>query len=58
MPTVRSELAAVAPNASEQGAGRVSEGSVEQHIQTAEEVVAADLTVVKGLGPAVQERLQ
>jgi predicted flap endonuclease-1-like 5' DNA nuclease len=46
------------PSASEQGAGRVPEEAVEQHIQKAEEVAADDFTVVKGIGPAVQEKLR
>ena len=43
------------PSASERGATRVPEEAVEP---TAEEVVPDDLTVIKGIGPAVQEKLR
>ena len=46
------------PVASEQGASRVPDVAVEQQVPTAEEVVPDDLTVIKGIGPAVQEKLR
>jgi predicted flap endonuclease-1-like 5' DNA nuclease len=46
------------PGASEQGASRVPDEAVEQQVPTAEEVVPDDLTVIKGIGPAVQEKLR
>jgi predicted flap endonuclease-1-like 5' DNA nuclease len=46
------------PGASEQGASRVPDEAVEQQVPTAEEVVLDDLTVIKGIGPAVQEKLR
>ena len=46
------------PGASEQGASRVPEEAVEQQVPTAEEVVPDDLTVITGIGPAVQEKLR
>jgi predicted flap endonuclease-1-like 5' DNA nuclease len=44
------------PGASEQGVSRVPRKAVEQQVPTAEEVVP-DLTVIKRIGPAVQEKL-
>jgi large subunit ribosomal protein L21 len=46
------------PVASEQGASRVPEEALEQQVPTAEEVVPDDLTVIKGIGPAVQRKLR
>jgi predicted flap endonuclease-1-like 5' DNA nuclease len=46
------------PGVSEQGAGRAPEEAVEQQVQTAEEIVADDLTVLKGIGPAVRQKLR
>lgn len=46
------------PVASDRGASRVPEGAVEPQAPTAEQVVADDLTVIKGIGPAVQEKLR
>jgi predicted flap endonuclease-1-like 5' DNA nuclease len=44
--------------ASEQGASRVPEEAVEQQVPTAEEAARDDLTVIKGIGPAVQRKLR
>ena len=46
------------PGASAQDASRVPEEVVEQQVPTAEEVVPDDLTVIKGIGPAVQGKLR
>jgi predicted flap endonuclease-1-like 5' DNA nuclease len=46
------------PVASEQGASRVPEEAVEQRVPTAKEVIPDDLTVIKGIGPAVQRKLR
>jgi predicted flap endonuclease-1-like 5' DNA nuclease len=46
------------PGASAQDASRVHEEAVEQQVPKAEKVVPDDLTVIKGIGPAVQEKLR
>jgi predicted flap endonuclease-1-like 5' DNA nuclease len=48
----------ITPGASEQGASRVPEEAVEQQVPTAGEIVSDDLTVIKGIGPAVPEKLR
>jgi predicted flap endonuclease-1-like 5' DNA nuclease len=42
----------------EQSAGRGAEQAVEQQVPKAEKVVPDDLTVIKGIGLAVQEKLR
>ena len=46
------------PGASVQGASRVPEEAVEQQVPTGEGVVPDDLTAIKGIGPAVQDKLR
>lgn len=46
------------PGESEQGASRIPEEAVEQQASTTEEVLPDDLTVIKGIGPAVQDKLR
>ena len=46
------------PGASEQSASRVSEEAVEQQLPTVKELGPDDLTVIKGIGPAVQDKLR
>jgi predicted flap endonuclease-1-like 5' DNA nuclease len=46
------------PGASAQDASRVPDEAVAQRVPTAEKVVPDDLTVIKGIGPAVQEKLR
>jgi predicted flap endonuclease-1-like 5' DNA nuclease len=46
------------PGASVHGASRVPEEAVEQQVPTGEGVVPDDLTVIKGIGPAVQDKLR
>jgi hypothetical protein len=42
----------------EHGAGRGPERGVEQQVEAAKEVIPDDLTVIKGIGPSVQEKLR
>jgi predicted flap endonuclease-1-like 5' DNA nuclease len=44
--------------ASGQDVGRVPEEAVERQVPRSEEVVRDDLTVIKGIGPAVQDKLR
>ena len=46
------------PGASEQGASRVPEEAVERQVPTGEEIVPDDLTAIKVIGPAVQDKLR
>ena len=46
------------PGASGEGASRVLKEAVEQQVPTAEEVVPDNLTMIKGIGPVVQEKLR
>jgi predicted flap endonuclease-1-like 5' DNA nuclease len=46
------------PGASAQDASRVPEEAVEQQVPKAKKLVPDDLTVIKGIGPAVQEKLR
>jgi predicted flap endonuclease-1-like 5' DNA nuclease len=45
------------PEKDEEGAG-VTEQGVEQQVEAVEEVIPDDLTVIKGIGPNVQEKLR
>jgi predicted flap endonuclease-1-like 5' DNA nuclease len=45
------------PGASAQDASRVPDEAVAQRVPTAEKVVPDDLTVIKGIGPVVQQKL-
>jgi predicted flap endonuclease-1-like 5' DNA nuclease len=42
----------------EHGAGRGPEQGVEQQVEAVKEVIPDDLTVIKGIGPSVQEKLR
>jgi predicted flap endonuclease-1-like 5' DNA nuclease len=45
------------PEKEEEGAG-VTEQGVEQQVEAVKEVIPDDLTVIKGIGPSVQEKLR
>ena len=45
------------PPEEEEGAG-VTEQGVEQQVEAVKEVIPDDLTVIKGIGPSVQEKLR
>jgi polyhydroxyalkanoate synthase len=47
-----------APSVTEQSAGRGPEQAVEQQGEAVKEVIPDDLTVIKGIGLAVQEKLR
>lgn len=42
----------------EHGAGRGPEQGVEQQVEAVKEVIPDDLTVIKGIGPSIQEKLR
>jgi predicted flap endonuclease-1-like 5' DNA nuclease len=47
-----------APSVTEQSAGCGPEQAVEQQVEAVKEVVPDDLTVIRGIGPAIQEKLR